>query len=314
VTRLLLTGGTGFIGRQALSPLLERGDEVHATYRHEPGESRPGLTWHRTDLLDPVQAEALVQETRPTHLLHFAWYAEHGEFWSATENVIWVEATLRLLRAFVSAGGRRAVLAGSCAEYEWSGSGSWDGVCSELSTPLIPATLYGSCKHAVHLVAEGLAAETGLSLAWGRIFFVYGTYEHPGRLVSSLARALLGGEPAATTDGSQVRDFLHSTDVGSAFATLLDSSVEGAVNIGSGEATPVGRVVDLIAEAAGTPELVRRGELEPRPGDPPVLVADVRRLREEAGWQPSLSLESGIRKTVEWWSENEQLKGGGAGR
>jgi nucleoside-diphosphate-sugar epimerase len=302
VSRVLVTGGTGFIGRQALPRLLERGYEVHASYRSGPGEARPGVSWHRADLLDSGRLQALLEEARPTHLLHFAWYAEHGAFWSSTENLPWIGATLELLRLFAAGGGRRAVLAGSCAEYEWSGLEN--GACYERSTPLDPETLYGKCKHATQLVAEGFAAEADLSLAWGRIFFVYGPHEHPGRLVASLARALTKAEEAPTSEGSQRRDFLHAADVGSAFASLLDSPVEGPVNVGSGEATPISRVVELIAEAAGRPELVRWGELPVRPGDPPILVADVRRLREEVGWTPELSLESGIRQTVEWWSEN----------
>jgi nucleoside-diphosphate-sugar epimerase len=301
VTRVLVTGGTGFIGRQTLPPLLERGHEVHASYSREPGETRSGLTWHHADLLDPGQVAALVTEVRPTHLLHFAWYAEHGKFWEAPENRPWVEATVHLMRQFTDAGGRRAVLAGSCAEYDWSALG--DGICSELSTPLAPATLYGKSKNEACVAAEAVAAAAGASLGWGRIFFLYGPHEHPWRLVSSLTRSLLAGEPAPTSEGSQLRDFLHTADAGSAFVSLLDSTVEGAVNIGSGEATPVSRVVELIGEATGRSDLIRRGELEARPGDPPVLVADVRRLHEEVGWKPSLSLDAGIEQTVEWWTK-----------
>jgi nucleoside-diphosphate-sugar epimerase len=302
VSRVLLTGGTGFIGRQAVPPLLEAGHEVHATFSRASGEARPGLTWHRANLLDPGDAEALMSKVRPTHLLHFAWYAAHGKFWEAPENLPWAEATQRLFRLFAEARGLRAVLAGSCAEYDWSALG--DEACSERSTPLVPATLYGKSKHETHSAAEALAAEAGVSLAWGRIFFVYGPYEHPARLVPSLARSLLADEPAPTSEGSQLRDFLHSADVGSAFVSLLGSDVQGAVNIGSGESTPVSRVVDLIAAATGRPDLVRRGELDQRPGDPPVLVADVQRLGDEVGWKPGLSLEAGIEQAVEWWRKS----------
>jgi nucleoside-diphosphate-sugar epimerase len=302
--RVLVTGGNGFIGRQALPWLLERGYEVYASYRGEPGAPESGLSWHQANLLDADQARTLVEQARPTHLLHFAWYAEHGKFWDSAENVPWVGATERLLRFFAAAGGRRATVAGSCAEYEWSQSGSWNGVCSELWTPIEPATLYGKCKQHAHQVAQAIAADEGLSLAWGRIFFVYGPHEDPGRLVASLARSLVAGEPVGTSEGSQQRDFLHVADVASAFVSLLDSPVEGAVNIGSGEATPIRRVVELIAEQTGRPEIVRWGELPVRAGDPPVLAADVRRLREEVGWAPEHSLESGIGQTVEWWSAN----------
>jgi nucleoside-diphosphate-sugar epimerase len=304
VARVLLTGGSGFIGRQALPLLLEQGHEVHASFRTEPGEQLDGLHWHRADLLEADDAAALIAATQPTHLLHFAWYAEHGKFWTSPENLRWVEATLRLVRLFAEAGGERAVLAGSCAEYDWSPGGGWDGVCREGETTLAPATLYGKSKRAAGVALEAWAPESGLSLAWGRIFFMYGPQEHPDRLVASLARSLLEGRPAPTSEGTQRRDFLHVADVADAFVTLLDSEVAGAVNVGSGDPVPVRRVVELVAEAAGNPELVRWGELPMRPGDPPVLVAAVERLRDELGWSPRRSLEAGISDTVEWWSAN----------
>jgi len=300
VTRVLVTGGTGFIGRHALPLLAELGYEVHASWSSAPGEERPGVRWHRCDLLHPAAAASLIEAVRPTHLLHLAWYAVPGKFWDAAENARWVEASLGLLAAFADAGGRRATLAGSCAEYDWSRQ----GILSEAGTPLAPTTYYGTCKHALRAVAEGLAARRGVSFSWGRIFFVYGPHEHPDRLVSSLARALTRGEEAPTSKGTQRRDFLHARDVAAAFVALLDSGVEGAVNIGSGAAVAVRDVVAAVAAAAGRPELVRWGALPQRPGDPPVLEADVSRLVDEVGWRPSVPLEEGIERTVEWWKAN----------
>ena len=296
--RVLVTGGTGFIGRQALPLLLERGYEVHATWSTAPGEGFPGVTWYQCDLLSP-QVAALVEQARPTHLLHLAWYAVPGKFWDAAENASWVEGSLQLLDAFAAAGGGRATLAGSCAEYDWAA-----GVLSEATSPLAPATYYGTCKHALREVGEGLAARRGVSFSWGRIFFVYGPHEHPYRLVSSLSRALLRGEPAPTSEGSQRRDFLHVRDVAAAFVALLDSGVEGAVNVASGEAVPVREIVEAVAAAAGRPELVQWGALPPRPGDPPLLQADVSRLREEVRWAPTIPLADGLERTVEWWKAN----------
>ena len=283
--RVLVTGATGFIGRHAAPLLAERGFEVHAAGSKD------------ADLLDPAAAESLVRRVQPSHLLHFAWYAVPGKFWTAPENAAWVEASIRLLRAFVDAGGERATMSGSCAEYDWSGT----GVLSEKDTPLRPATYYGKCKHALASVGEGLAAERGFGFSWGRIFFVYGPYEQPDRLVSQVAESLVKGEPTLTSEGTQRRDFLHARDVASAFVALLDSDVEGPVNIGSGDAVPVRDVVSLIGAAAGRPELVRFGEIPQRAGDPPLIEADVARLRDEVGWRPTVSLEEGIRETVEWW-------------
>ena len=299
--RVLVTGASGFIGTHALPALAERGYEVHALSSGAgPGSTgRPGdgeVRWHAADLLDPAAAEAVVGRIQPSHLLHLAWYAVPGRFWSAAENVEWVEATLRLVRAFSEAGGTRAVLAGSCAEYDWSG-----GICVEDATPLRPATLYGASKHAAQAVIAAYAPVAGLSAAWGRIFFLYGPREHPARLVSSIARALVAGEPAPCSHGRQVRDFLHVEDVASAFAALVDAPVEGAINVASGRETPISEVISLIGSATGRPELIRWGEVEPPPGEPPLLVGDTRRLAGDLGWSPRYTLEEGIERTVDWW-------------
>jgi nucleoside-diphosphate-sugar epimerase len=282
LTRVLVTGATGFVGRQALAPLAARGFEVQAVGRRE------------LDLLDPAATARFVEELRPTHLLHFAWFAEPGAFWDSPENERWRKASVRLLEAFAESGGTRAVVAGTCAEYDWSG----DGLLSEEHTRLAPRTAYGEAKNALRIALEGL----DVSIGWGRIFFLYGPHEDERRLVASVTRALLAGAPARTTHGRQVRDFLHVADVGDAFAALLDSGVEGAVNVGSGQGVAVADVVQRIAAIAHRPDLLELGALESAADEPPVLVADVGRLRDEVGWHPSRSLDGGLRETVEWWS------------
>ena len=296
--RVLVTGASGFIGRHALEPLIRRGLEVHAVTNRDAGKPAvSGVRWHRADLLDHAQHGALLEAAAPTHLLHLAWYAEHGRFWTSTENLRWAAATLELVRGFAERGGGRAVVAGSCAEYRWGEPGA----CVEGVTPLEPATLYGTAKHATRALLEAAAPALGIELAWGRVFFLYGPDEAPGRLVASVARALVAGERAATGDGTQVRDFLHVADVAAAFAALLDSDVTGAVNIGSGEARPLRDVIEAIGVAAGRSELLDIGALPARAGDPAQLVADVARLRDEVGFVPAIGLDHGIEQAVAWW-------------
>jgi nucleoside-diphosphate-sugar epimerase len=298
VKRLLLTGASGFIGSQAVALLAQRGFEVHAVSSREVAGAKPeeAIVWHRVDLLDPGSTRALVREVRPTHLLHFAWYAKHGEFWTSSENLRWVEASLGLLRAFDEYGGRRVVIAGTCAEYDWSKVGH----CVEDSSPLAPRTLYGASKDALRRVAQAWARERDISLAWGRVFFVFGEREWPERLVPSVARAVLAGRPAPCSHGLQLRDFLHTADAAGAFVALLDSAVEGAVNVGSGQPVSIGELVRLVGEVAGRADLVRLGELPERPGEPQELSADVTRLCEEVGWRPTLTLEQGVELAVRW--------------
>jgi nucleoside-diphosphate-sugar epimerase len=282
--KVLVTGASGFIGRHAVPALIDRGFEVHAVAR-SIGDAN--VQWHQADLLaDPV---SVVERVAPTHLLHLAWYAQPGAFWTAPENLAWAEASLALYRAFAATGGRRAVLAGTCAEYDWS-----DGVCVENRTPLRPATLYGACKQAVGGAVTANGAQHGPSTAWGRVFFLYGPGEPREKLVASVLGALREGRRAPVTHGRQVRDFLHVADVAGAFAALVAGDVAGPVNIGSGAGVSLRELLTVAEARAGTSGLVAYGERPAPANEPPVIVADVTRLRDEVGFTPAFTLESGL--------------------
>lgn len=295
--RVLLTGAGGFIGRHCLPVLRNAGFEIHALSRagHETGYE---VQWHAVNLFEDGAAERLLAEVRPTHLLHLAWYAEPGRYWSAPENFQWVRASLALLHAFATQGGQRVVMAGTCAEYDWR-----YGWCSENVTPLTPATVYGTCKHSLQAMLAAYSRQYGLSSAWGRIFFLYGPHEHPSRLVSSVIRSLLKRQAAECSSGEQIRDFLHVADVASAFVALLDSEAQGPVNIASGEAVAIRDVVSRIGERLGRLELLRLGTRPTPAEEPPLLLADVRRLNREVGWRPTIGLHAGLDATIDWWRD-----------
>lgn len=296
---VLLTGATGFIGRHALAPLVARGYQIHAvtTQRQLTLASDSVVTWHVVDLLESTQMCALVDIIHPDSLLHFAWYVEPGKFWNSAENLRWMEASMALMRAFVDAGGRRMVLAGTCAEYDWS----QDVVCIENKTPLRPATLYGVGKNALRQVAEAFAASAGLSCAWGRIFSPYGPGEHPRRLVASVINSLLRGEAAPCSHGEQLRDYMLTADIADAFVALLDCQVGGPVNIASGVPVSIKDLVYMIADQLRRPELIHLGALAAAKDEPLILAADATRLQSEVNWSPRFDLAAGIAQTIAWW-------------
>ena len=297
--RVLVTGTTGFIGRACLAPLRARGYEIHAVHHARAVvDAPPDVRWHAADLLAPDGAAAVVAEVAPTHLLHLAWYAVPGAYWTSRENLRWVRASLALYEAFVAAGGTRVVTGGTSAEYDWTG-----GVCREGETPVAPSTYYGVCKHALAEVIAADARASALSAAHARFFFLYGPHEYPQRLIASVITTLLRGEVARCSPGTQRRDFLHVADAAAATVALLDSAVTGPVNIGSGDAVTVASIVAQVAAQIGGGGRVELGAL---PADnPPLVVADVRRLRDEVGFDPALDRARGheqrLRETISWW-------------
>ena len=295
---MLLTGAGGFIGRSALEALLERGAEVHGVGRGAAPSWLPdGACWARADLLGPGAAARVVDRVAPDAVLHLAWETTPGAYWTSPANETWLGASIELAEALPGPG--RLVTAGTCAAYDWGA-----GWCREDVTPLRPATPYGRAKLALGTRLRDLGAERGLSVAHGRVFFVYGPYESPERLVPSVTAALLRGERAPTTHGRQRRDFMHVEDVARALVELLlADGVTGAVNVASGEPVAVRDVVAAIAAEAGRPELVGWGEVPLGPDEPPLLAGDVARLRDEVGFAPRHRIDDGIRAAVEWWRE-----------
>jgi nucleoside-diphosphate-sugar epimerase len=295
--RILITGASGFIGRQASEIAVGRGAAVHAVVSSMPAERVAGVEYHVIDLLGDVAAmQERIAAIAATHTLHLAWYAVPGKFWTAAENAQWVDATLALARVFGESGGTRFVGAGSCAEYEWA-----SGVCAEATTPCVPATPYGVAKDTTRRLLEQWAEQAGVSFAWGRIFFLYGPGEAGERLIPSVIRALLSGEHAPVTEGRQVRDFLHVRDVADALVTLLLSDVRGAVNIAAGEPVAVRDVVAMIGEALQACGRIRYGAIPMRADEPAVLIGDAARLRDELAWKPQFNLRDGLRDTIDWW-------------
>ena len=295
--RVLLTGATGFIGSHCIEPLLARGYEVHAVSSRAQTGSQPGLaSWHQADLFKADDVTRLLAAVRPSHLLHLAWYVVPGKLISSPENFPWVTSSLELVRQFTEQGGTRLVVSGSGYEYDWR-----YGYCSEKLTPAAPDTVYGSCKQALNLLIQSFGAQAKVSTAWGRVFFLYGPREHPDRLVSSVIRSLLAGQPARCSHGRQIRDYMHVQDVAEGLVALLDSGVEGAVNVSSGQATTLREIVLTIGRLTNQTDLIQLGAIPARANDAPLVVGENVRMLSEVAWAPRFDLESGLRDTIAWW-------------
>lgn len=288
--RVLLTGATGLIGRPTVTALNDLGFEVIAFSRS--GNVKGAHQTIVADILDPVSRRRAVKNANASHLIHLAWYDTPKTRWSAPENLDWAAATLGLVREFADNGGKRAVCVGSCAEYDWS-----QEVLSE-ATPLKPASLYGKAKAATGTLLSGAANDLGISLAWARIFFCYGPGEPKGRLLGDLLTGLSKGQVVPCTDGLQERDFLHTGDIARALVAVLSSDLQGPVNIASGDATPVRRLIEETAKQMGRSELVEFGAIKRPADDPKRIVADVSKL-SAIGFRPRFNIVDGVADCIE---------------
>lgn len=285
--RVLLTGASGFLGRYVLSSLDRQGIEVVMLGRLRP----PGHAFAefiQADLLEGPDFAALVRASAATHLLHLAWYAGPADYWSSPLNLRWVDATTRLVESFCQAGGQQVVVAGTCAEYDWS-----HGYCREDGTPLQPATLYGTAKDVARRLAMAVCAQRQVPCAWGRVFLPFGAGEAEQRLVPSLMAALRGTRAPFGVNATSYRDFLHACDVAEALTAMLLKGASGAYNISSGQPVLVGDVVRELARQLNADAHAVLDRTTERPGEPPLLVGDNHKLKT-LGWRPALSLAQGL--------------------
>ena len=299
---VIVTGATGFVGSAVVRALTKRDDTiVHAISSKDDGELlvSENVRWHKADLIDADQVERLMRQLRARHLLHLAWYVEHGKFWSAHENIDWLNASINLFNSFASNGGERAVCAGTCFEYDHSS----DGPLNENSSPLQPKSLYGAAKLSMYHLLTEIAKQAGISFGWGRIFFLFGAGEDRRRLVPHVINTLLNGEKAKVSHGRQIRDFADVDHVGEGFAAFLDSGVDGAVNIASGGGIAIRDLVAMIAGKLDREDLVEYGAIPAPENDPAVVLADVSRLRNEVKFSAVPDLDQAIEKTISWWKK-----------
>lgn len=301
-TTLLLTGASGFLGRHVLPLVASDPDRiVHAVASNpvDGFQDSPNVHFHTVDLLDPVATQSFLEEIKPDQVLHLAWFnGESASRYADGRNFDWVIATEQLVEQAAKQGAQRIVIAGSCIEYGPAG-----GVLSE-DSPAEPDTIYGRCKLDAGLrTLDAIASHDGVTGAVARVFFVLGRHEEAARLVPTVARQLIQGDPAELSSGEQRRDYMHADDVARGLIALLQSDLSGHVNIGMGTPVAVRELAEMVGDAIGKPELLWFGA---RPGGADVaeeITADISKLRDATGWEPQLALPEAVADVVAWWRE-----------
>lgn len=282
--RITVTGAAGFIGSHVVRAALGAGHEVRAVVRPGADTDRladSGLEAIACDLADDDLGAAL---EGAEVVVHCAWYVEPGSYLHAQgPNDAALRMSARVAREALDRDARFL----SC------------GTCLE-DIADAPASAYRTAKTALHALLAQLAND-GASTLCAHVFYPYGPWEDPRRMVPTLVRSLLAGEAVATTDGRQVRDVMHVSDLAAALVRLAASDLVGSVDVCS-EPIELREVLEAIGRHTGRPDLLGIGERAYGADEIVRAVGDPGPLRR-LGWAPGRTLDEGIAATVAWWAD-----------
>lgn len=270
---VLLTGATGFVGAQVLAELARRRHRVRVVQRL--GQALPSSAEEARQTEDAfAESAAWWQEACAgiDTVIHCAWHVPPGQYLTSPRNTDCLTGTLALGKGARAAGVARFVGIGTCFEYDIH-----QGVLST-ETVLAPQTPYAAAKVAAYFALKGLFEGSDTGFAWGRLFYLYGEGEKPGRLVSYLRAQLEKGAPAELTHGSQIRDFMDVAEVGQRIVELALSDHQGAANICSGVPVTIRKLVEEIADGYGRRDLLRFGARAENLVDPDCILGIPTRL------------------------------------
>jgi len=297
--KVLVTGASGFLGRAVTTQLELLGYDVYGLglSAHDDFGEHSSSKFIAVDLFSETDVNLFMKKHQFEGLVHLAWDTQHGNYWQSNENFKWVAASLRLFEEFRINCGKRIVVAGSSAEYQWGE----EPVLDEYTTPRSPASLYGVSKNSLRLMLQSWALQNDLSWAWGSVFNIFGPFENRNRLIPKNILKLLNRETILFDDGLLYRDFLHVKDAGAAFSALFKSDVQGVVNIASGQSISVRDVLQTIADLVNASGLIHFDESRNYNNLPKSVIASVNRLEKEVGWSTEISLFDRLASTCRWW-------------
>ena len=271
VPLILLTGATGFVGRQVLRELASRNCRVRLIVR-DGSQNRIA----QSNAIEAIIATAdLWSESLAwwadacrdvDRVIHVAWYAEPGQYLQSPKNLDCLAGTLRLAHGASHAKVRRFVGIGTCFEYDLSAG------YLTVATPLRPSTPYAAAKAAAFMALSQYLPQQGVEFAWCRLFYLYGEGEDERRLVPYLRAKLSAGEAADLSSGSQIRDYLDVREAGRMLVEHALGSAQGPVNICSGTPVTVRELAERIADEYGRRDLLRFGARPDNLVDPPCVV------------------------------------------
>lgn len=269
--RVLITGATGFVGRQVLHHLSTQNVQVTVVLREGKQDALADHPVVETVISTPdLFAETATWWANALQgidtLVHIAWYAEPGLYLQSSKNMDCLQGTLNMAKGAAQAGVRRFVGIGTCFEYDLS-----QGMLS-VTTPLKPLTPYAGAKAASYFALAQWLPTHSMEFVWCRLFYLYGQGEDARRLVPYLRAKLAAGEPAELTSGNQIRDFIDVAEAGRLIASAALGTAVGPINICSGIPITVKQLAENIADEYGRRDLLKFGARPDNLIDPPCVV------------------------------------------
>ena len=269
--KFLITGATGFVGRQVLSKLLEKKKDVRIIVRKDK-ENFLGDINSRAEI---VTTDDLFQESvdwwneqckNIDTIIHLAWYSEPGKYLLSSKNIECLNGSLNLAKGAINSGVRRFVGIGTCFEYDLNA-----GRLS-IDTPLKPSSPYAAAKAGLYTFLSQLFSTKSIEFTWCRLFYIYGEGEDDRRLVPYIRKQLSKGFVAELSSGKQVRDFLNVLVVGQMITDVALSQKQGPINICSGTPITVRQLAEQIADEYGKRDLLKFGARPDNLTDPIVVL------------------------------------------
>ncbi len=308
--RVLVTGGTGFVGASLARRLLADGCEVHLAVRpnYSPWRIeaiRDSLHFHEAALHDAQAVRTMVERARPDWVFHLA---VHGAYsWQrdmAEMTRTNFDGIVNLVDACASSGVEALVNAGSSSEY-----GAKDHAPQE-SEALEPNSCYAITKAAATHYCRFAAQERDMHLPTLRLYSVFGPYEDPNRLIPALIKAGAAGSLPPLANPAIARDFVYVDDVVEAFilAAKTKTSERGPIyNVGTGVESKLRDVVETARRVMDIRCEPEWGSMPDRAWDTTVWRSDNRKIRERLGWAPAFDFEAGLRRMLEWHRKHDLI-------
>ncbi|RMI09302.1 MAG: SDR family oxidoreductase [Calditrichaeota bacterium] len=303
--KILITGGAGFIGSHLADRYLELGHEVAIVDNLITGQREnvpAAATFYEMDIGDPRLSEVFDRE-RPEVVSHQAAQMDvrksvEDPVYDATVNVL---GSINLLQNCVQYGVRKFIFASTGGAIY----GEQDYFPADEEHPLRPLSPYGITKLTTEKYLYFYQQTYGLTYTVLRYANVYGPRQNPhgeaGVVAIFTTRMLKGAQPIINGDGKQTRDYVYVGDVVKAGELALTGGDNRIYNVGTGIETDVNTLFDKIAQFMDVPVEAVHGPA--KPGEQRRSVLDYSRIKTELGWEPSVTLEEGLRRTVMFFRE-----------